>query len=272
MFTGVIDLELGEKIRAARLEKGLSQRRLCADTITRNMLSQIENGSAKPSMSTLQALASRLDKPLAYFLDEEAVTFPNASIIARARSTAPEDALELLRDYRENDPVFDAERWLLEALCCLRLAEAAIREGRNAYAIRLLSRAAQAGGRTAYYTEDLERRRLLLAYAAEPENAQALAPHLPDLTRELLLRGQAALTAGDPRRCLAILGAAESRTPHVCFFMGKAYLAIGDYDAAAKQLRIAEADLGGAVYPLLEQCYRELGDFKQAYEYACKQR
>ena len=34
-------MELGQKIRAARLEAGLSQRELCGDIITRNMLSLI---------------------------------------------------------------------------------------------------------------------------------------------------------------------------------------------------------------------------------------
>ena len=47
-------MELGEKLRQARLEAGLSQRQLCGEDITRNMLSQIEHGSAKPSMKTLQ--------------------------------------------------------------------------------------------------------------------------------------------------------------------------------------------------------------------------
>lgn len=43
-------MELGEKLRLARLEAGLSQRALCGDEITRNMLSRIENGAARPSM------------------------------------------------------------------------------------------------------------------------------------------------------------------------------------------------------------------------------
>ena len=43
-------MELGEKLRQARMEAGLSQRQLCGDVITRNMLSQIENGAARPSM------------------------------------------------------------------------------------------------------------------------------------------------------------------------------------------------------------------------------
>ena len=53
-------MELGQKLRLARQEAGLSQRQLCGEVITRNMLSQIENGTAKPSMETLRYLAGRL--------------------------------------------------------------------------------------------------------------------------------------------------------------------------------------------------------------------
>ena len=65
-------MELGEKLKKARLEAGLSQRQLCGDEITRNMLSQIENGSAQPSMATLSYLAGRLGKSVGWFLDEGA--------------------------------------------------------------------------------------------------------------------------------------------------------------------------------------------------------
>ena len=36
-------MELGQRIRQARQEAGLSQRQLCGEEITRNMLSLIEN-------------------------------------------------------------------------------------------------------------------------------------------------------------------------------------------------------------------------------------
>ena len=62
-------MELGEKLRQARLEAGLSQRQLCGDHITRNMLSLIEHGTAKPSMDTLKLLAARRGKPVIFFLE-----------------------------------------------------------------------------------------------------------------------------------------------------------------------------------------------------------
>jgi len=69
-------MTMGRKIRAARLDAGLSQRQLCQGIVTRNMLSQIENGSAKPSLPTLQALAERLNKPIAYFLEDRSSPAP----------------------------------------------------------------------------------------------------------------------------------------------------------------------------------------------------
>ena len=79
-------MTLGEKIKQARLEAGLSQRQLCGEEVTRNMLSQIENGSAKPSMATLSYFATRLGKSVSFFLEEEAVCSPNQEIMTAARA------------------------------------------------------------------------------------------------------------------------------------------------------------------------------------------
>ena len=46
-------MELGEKLRRARLEAGFSQRALCGDEITRNMLSQIAQ-TARAGHSSVQ--------------------------------------------------------------------------------------------------------------------------------------------------------------------------------------------------------------------------
>lgn len=79
-------MELGQKLRQARQEAGLSQRQLCGEELTRNMLSQIENGSARPSMDTLRYLAQRLGKPMSFFLDENIVVSPNQAIMAQVRT------------------------------------------------------------------------------------------------------------------------------------------------------------------------------------------
>ena len=104
-------MELGKRIKQARLDAGLSQRQLCGERLTRNMLSLIENGSARPSMDTLQFLAGQLNKPISFFLEEEAVTSPNQAAMAEARrSWQQKDAtgvLNALSGYQFPDETFD---------------------------------------------------------------------------------------------------------------------------------------------------------------------
>lgn len=99
-------MELGEKLKKARLEAGLSQRQLCGEEITRNMLSQIENGAAKPSMKTLRYLAERLGKTVSYFVEADG----------------------------------EIHSAMLESAAMLRRAERALEEGREVYARELLEK------------------------------------------------------------------------------------------------------------------------------------
>ena len=55
--------ELGHRIKEARIAKKMTQSQVVGDFITRNMLSQIENGTALPSVKTLKYLADVLNIP-----------------------------------------------------------------------------------------------------------------------------------------------------------------------------------------------------------------
>ena len=213
-------MEFGARIRQARLDAGLSQRKLCGDVITRNMLSQIENGSARPSMDTLRYLAEQLGRPISYFLEEQAVSSPNQALMEQARRAELTQVPALLENYRDPDPVFDRERWLLEAMRYLAMAQKALEENRPNYACTLLEKAAWAGDRTPYYTQETERTRLLLLYEAGGIPAKQVAEALPDMSAVLMIRASAALEAGDPVRCEQLLQAAEeprSARWHVLF-------------------------------------------------------
>ena len=260
-------MDLGQRLRQARQEAGLSQRQLCGEEITRNMLSQIENGSARPSMDTLRYFAARLGKPISFFLEEQAILSPNQQLMEAARQGG--DVLTLLKDYQAPDPVFDRERWLMEALACMDSAQQALSDQKPGYARTLLQQAADAGAKTPYYTPELERRRLLLCHKAGMD-PRKLAPNLPELDAELCLRAQAALDSGDPQRCARFLDAVENRDPRWYFLRGEAYLAQKDYAPAAECF--LQAEQTRQVCSRLEQCYRELEDYKQAYLYACRQR
>ena len=77
-------MDIGNKLRQARLDAGLSQRQLCGDQVTRNMLSLIESGKARPGMDTLSYFAKILGKPMSYFWEEEAVLSPNQQVMEQA--------------------------------------------------------------------------------------------------------------------------------------------------------------------------------------------
>ena len=62
---------LGEKIKLARQAKKITQSELADDTVTRNMVSRIETGTANPSLDTIKHLAQRLSVPVSYLLSED---------------------------------------------------------------------------------------------------------------------------------------------------------------------------------------------------------
>lgn len=264
-------MELGEKLRQARLKARLSQRQLCADVITRNMLSQIESGKARPSMKTLQYLAGRLGKPVSYFLEETAVVSPNQEVMASARRLYDAGdcagAVLALADYQAPDEVYDREARLLRNLANLTLAGQALAEGRGPYASALLEKV---DCQTAYCAEALRRQKLLLLGKLP---GHSVCSQLPSLDEELLLRAREALNDADARRAEALLEAAEDHTgAQWNLLRGAVSMSLKDYASAAGYLHRAEAVHPAETARLLELCYRELGDYKQAYEYACKQR
>ena len=264
-------MEIGERLKNARLEAGLSQRQLCGDVITRNMLSLIENGSARPSMDTLTYLAGRLGKPVGYFLEEDAVLSPNQPVMAAARQAFAEGAwektLSVLKDYRGGDEIFDWEADLLLAMSAMALAEEAIAQGKLPYGATLLEEARCAGERTPYFDAAQEKRWHLLQARLRPETGEKLS-----LDEELMLKAQALLER-EPGRAAALLETMDDKNgPKWQLLRGKAAFALQEYEAAAKILSCAEEVFPQETAPLLEVCWRELGDFKRAYEYACRQK
>ena len=64
-------MTLGQKLKQTRLARGMTQSQVVGDRITRNMLSQIENDLASPSVGTLEYLASVLNVRLSWLLADE---------------------------------------------------------------------------------------------------------------------------------------------------------------------------------------------------------
>ena len=256
-------MNVGSRIKAARLEAGLSQRQLCGEHMTRNMLSQIESGSANPSMKTLQYLAQQLGKPMSFLLEEQAAS-ANQQCITEAKTAFALGELENMRRaldaFSEPEDLLREERQLLEFYWHFRRGQQALAEGMKPYAVKLLYRALEMDG--LYITADLRYRcRVLLGMAGEKVLVEA--------DEEAILAR--AMQCGNSKRRLMILDSADDKTSSAwnllqadALFEEKRYR-----EAAEHYLQIPQSQ---QIYERLEVCYRELGDFKQAYEYACKQR
>lgn len=270
-------MELGQRIKQARLEAGLSQRQLCAEEITRNMLSQIENGSARPSMATLQYFASRLGKSVSYFLEEDTVTSPNQRIMESARESYIKKDFtavrQLLQQYQGPDPVFDSEKGLMMTLSLSALAEQALAENRRPYALQLLQEAETAVQSTVYDLPQLHRSRQLLLARIRPEQAADILENLPADDSELILRAKVAMEQGEHLRAKEYLSAAQDRQTEEWYLLrGQAAMESGEYEQAMEYFRQVERSCPEQALPALERCCRELEDYKMAYFYACAQR
>ena len=270
-------MELGQKLRLARQEAGLSQRQLCGEVITRNMLSQIENGSAKPSMETLRYLAGRLGKSVSFFLDEDAVLSPNCKVMEQAREAFGQQNAAALRaaldGYQSPDDVFGEEWKLLTIHCCILEAEGAYQNGREIYAEELLNRADETARTALYMNEELTGKILLLKSRLKSADLEEICRRLPSLDEEVILRAKGAMAVEEYVRALHLLESVEDKSrADWNFLRGELYLIEKDYMQAAKCFHQAEEVMGQAAFSKLEICYRELGDYRMAYAYACKQK
>jgi len=60
---------IGHSIKELRKKKKLTQPQLCNGTISKSMISQIENNLTSPSLKTLTQISKTLEVPVSYFLD-----------------------------------------------------------------------------------------------------------------------------------------------------------------------------------------------------------
>ncbi len=85
---------LGERVRSARREAGLSQAQLAGDELTKGFISQIESGLVRPSIRSLQHIASALGRPLDYFIADEPLAATKRVTFHRLAAEAASERLD----------------------------------------------------------------------------------------------------------------------------------------------------------------------------------
>jgi tetratricopeptide (TPR) repeat protein len=123
-------VQIGQRLRAARLQEGLTQQQLAAGRYTKAYVSALETGTSKPSMAALHFLADRLGVPVERLLRDEASRWTRLSADLELASGHWEEAADAYADLLvgQLDATTRAEllRGLSEALCRLDRGEEAV--------------------------------------------------------------------------------------------------------------------------------------------------
>lgn len=133
-------VELGRKIKEARIARKMTQSEVVGNFITRNMLSQIESGTATPSIKTLEYLSRVLDIPLFQLIPDQ--KDDSIAILNRAKKHLVEGAYDKILKMEEGyPPELQDEFWAIFANASLRLAKQQLRSGVYQDAARLSQKA-----------------------------------------------------------------------------------------------------------------------------------
>lgn len=284
-------MTLGEKLRKARLERGMTQTQVAGAQITRNMLSQLENDAASPSVKTLEYLAAVLGVRVGWLLGDQERGGGAGQILEQARSlyraADSRACMTLLQAHPEAEGEECRLLLLRSALQCawedlgdgrIQAAEAeaklAVSCGESLYAgpsdlaaaYLILTRCALTGGRDAAASVERlqsqcktlgleEGRHLALArYHLSQQQLQAAERELwsmPDLSQQA------------KAEYLILRGMLEMQKER--YRDAVLYLRQAEQEPSLPLLQLKE------LYALLEQCYREQEDYKLAYTYASRQ-
>lgn len=288
-------MTLGEKIKEARIEHRMTQKDVVGDYITRNMLSKIENGSATPSIKTLEYLAGRLGLPSSYFLSD-LENGPEPSGIDGARSAYLggdyKGALNALDALDLGRTSYGAEESLIRTLCCTALAREAMNAGEATEARAYAREALKHNSEGAYFDAHAEAEccQILMRWSIHSggdfeeyerrfneATARCTFVARQPYVRALYKLGELGCEAAAEE--LPASAAAEDWSKAVeAYIRGMALLKNGDASGAAELLEKAEKSaeasndrrLCNDIYTALESVYRECDDFRRAYEYASK--
>ena len=282
-------MNIGERIRALRNAKMMTQTELAGKQITRNMLSRIENGSALPSVSTIVYLASRLGVPAGFLLAEDGNEFyykkMNASPNIKRAYTAGD--YKICRDICMSLGGTDDEISSIICICSFNLAKEKFGEGRLNEAVALFDEAAAHRAESMYpLTGICEASSVYLAYMHD------ISPSIysdfggetvavpPEALIEPFCRYYSVLNAlggdnGDAAVRLYLERITPAEKQYAAHIRARVAIAKRNYQEAYSELRAlltgeteVEAPVMYFIFSDLERCCSAMSDYRGAYEYS----
>ncbi len=281
-------MTFGEKLKQRRQQLGLTQKQTAGDKITRNMLSQLENDLARPSVATLEYLSQVLQVSPSWLLDRKPAG--EESEIAEARQLLAQkkyaECLSVLEQMEEQGD----EALLIDSMAALFSAEQALGDERFADAQTLAARAVSKSERSLYRSPELCVRASAVIARCRTEAKQD-AQQAVDAYKEVYLQAQNNVRyhlflaryaleqehiQAAEREIWSIADLPDENRAEYLILRGRIAARKEEYENARLYLQQAEADelpkiLRRELYRCMEICSRETGDFRSAYEYAAKQ-
>ena len=266
-------MTLGEKIKAARKNAGITQRALAADKITRNMLSAIENGNATPSFDTLRYLSDALDLPIAYLISD------GDDLFSHKKNLCIGQVRELLKNDKYAQCIIDLEKLgghddetaLILTECYSKHGRSLLMNGAHSSAKKALLYSKNTIYDTSSYVS------VIPMYLAICENVQA-----PLLEFDINAYEDAAKINTDYEffKYVTLDYTYDYKNEtYKSHLEAKKLLKERNYNAAlAIMLDLIENKKYGeynsyfmySIYVDMESCYRQLFDFENAYRYSSK--
>ncbi|MCQ2420603.1 MAG: helix-turn-helix domain-containing protein [Clostridia bacterium] len=281
-------MTFGEKLRQRRQQLGLTQRQTAGDRITRNMLSQLENDLAKPSVATLEYLAQVLQVSPSWLLDGKPAG--EETELAKARTLLAQRKFEMCLEVLDRMEEPGDEAMLIDSMASLFSAEQALGDERFADALALAGRAISQSEKTLYRSPELCVRASAVIARCRTEAKQD-AQQAVDAYKETYLQAQNNVRyhlvlaryaleqehiQAAEREIWSIADLPDEERAEYLILRGRIAARKEEYENARLYLQQAEADelpkiLRRELYHCMEICSRETGDYRSAYEYAAKQ-
>ncbi len=281
-------MDIGEKIKQLRAAKYMTQSQLAGDYMTRNMLSRIENGAVKPSLSTAVYIAERLKVPVGYLLadGEGELIYKKIYHMDNIKRAFTDGNYKICRDLCLSTKCNDDEICFILSRCDIGIAKEEFFFGRLRSAVRFFEEAIEYDSQTFYsngfiksesavYMRFLHRiSPMLLIDISEVDEYYEILPN--DYICKYILSLEK-LENGNDGIIKEIMDyyCSLQETPLSVHIRARYAMMNNDYSTAhffLKQIlnmqeRIADPILY-TVFLDLEICSREMGDYKGAYEYS----
>lgn len=277
---------IGKRIRQLRVSAGLTQEKLCNGFITRNMLSRIETGDARPSLDTLLYLASRLGISPSYFFcadDGQRAQLDKIGRVGGARELFSagryEKCAALLRGSHDDEEAF------MLTVSEGRMAVSALDKGAVGSAMVHIQRAEEGLCDTVYLRIELADELELTKKVCKTLCGEALPSSLSVVGTDCILFGAvrrnfllgAALIAEKDISASLVAKLLPERSAYRYCLEAALMTEAGQIEKSHEILISLKNVSHGALCDLmilenLEICCRELGDFKAAYNAAAGRR